>query len=203
MGNKTLILLLVVMIIITGGIGYLAYDAYEGYADRDLTTESSKQELAEEIVEEEKEIEKEGDIKNDKDEAADSTSQDAKNYSETLNEKITVILDHAEPMYPDYDVDRYGYEMHLSMTFLNNTDKEVRGFSGTIYFYDIFDDLIHSVNLKYDDEVIMSNGMMYWVGVLDINRFMDDHMRLFNTPFENINFKYNIDKIIFTDGTSL
>jgi len=70
-----------------------------------------------------------------------------------------------------------------------------------------YDDVLHRPYLRIPDEdagkvinAIKMHGEHNELG-FDINQFMDDHVKVYTTDFEDLIFVYTVNKIIFTDGT--
>lgn len=85
----------------------------------------------------------------------------------------------------------------------NNTDKTIKGIQGSATFKDIFDIDIISMNCDFTGNSIDS-GASITVDDLsfDCNQFMDDHMKLYTTAFDDLHFEYKVTAIVFTDGTT-
>lgn len=88
------------------------------------------------------------------------------------------------------------------MTFINHTNKDIKGFTTITYFYDMFGELLMELDLKYDYGTIKAKDSIDWVAAYDINQFKED-MRFYSVPFENVTFNYEITSIVFSDGTTL
>lgn len=88
----------------------------------------------------------------------------------------------------------------LKLKFTNNTEKNIKGVQGTIAFFDIFDNQIYAANIPYD-EGIPANSSKEWDASVDYNQFMDEHIKLNNTPLDSMSYDWNIDTIVYEDGT--
>ena len=88
---------------------------------------------------------------------------------------------------------------------INHYNKEVKGIEGTMHINDMFGKSILSLSWDVTPATpIPVNGFIQVDGYgLDVNQFMDEHMKLYNTTFENLIFKYEPSKVVFTDGTSI
>ncbi|TKI49884.1 MULTISPECIES: hypothetical protein [Lysinibacillus] len=120
-----------------------------------------------------------------------------------LNTSLTLVLEDVIPRDPSIDDNVYGYELNFILKYINHTDKDIKGFIAETYFYDMFGELVYTLDFKYEWDVIPANGSSNFNTAVDLNQFKDEDMRFYNLPFENMKFKYKIKSIIFTDGTSI
>lgn len=96
-------------------------------------------------------------------------------------------------------------QMYVDLVFsvTNNTDKEIKGVQGVATFKDIFDVDIIKVNCDFTGKSIAPGGTITVDDLsVDINQFMDDHLKLYNTAYDDLHFSYNTTAIVFTDGTT-
>lgn len=164
----------------------------------------NEQEKVETLIQEEKEkvdtsnqddvVESDEEISNNNEDIAEDSH---------LNTSLTLILEDVIPRDPSIDNNVYGYELNFILKYINHTDKDIKGFLAETYFYDIFDELVYTLDFKYEWDVIPANGSTNFNTAVDLNQFKDADMRFYNLPFENMTFKYKIKSIIFTDGTSI
>lgn len=120
-----------------------------------------------------------------------------------LNTSLTLVLEDVIPRDPSTDNNVYGYELNFILKYINHTDKDIKGFLAETYFYDMFGELVYTLDFKYEWDVIPANGSTNFNTAVDLNQFKDADMRFYNLPFENMTFNYKIKSIIFTDGTSI
>lgn len=93
--------------------------------------------------------------------------------------------------------------LELKLVAVNNTDKSISAFQGTTKFKDIFGDEIMYLNYSCDKTIAPKSQIEISGQGLDYNMFLDEHVRLKNTPFEKIIFEFIPKKILFEDGTIL
>ncbi|MEK5432580.1 hypothetical protein MKY88_17060 [Lysinibacillus sp. FSL R7-0073] len=120
-----------------------------------------------------------------------------------LNTSLTLVLEDVIPRDPSIDHNVYGYELNFILKYINHKDKDIKGFLAETYFYDMFGELVYTLDFKYEWDVIPANGSTNFNTAVDLNQFKDADMRFYNLPFENMTFNYKIKSIIFTDGTSI
>lgn len=98
----------------------------------------------------------------------------------------------------------YG-EHHANFVFSvkNNTDKPIKGIQGTATFKDLFDVDIITISCDFTGNTIEPGATITVDDLLfDCNQFMQDHMKLYNTEYDDLHFEYNISSIVFADGTT-
>jgi len=90
----------------------------------------------------------------------------------------------------------------IEMAFENKTDKDIQGVKGRLKIADIFGDLIRNTSFSYDGGIAARKTAIY-KGSLDINRFDDKDLKLYNTDFEKMKTSFEIITIIYKDGTKV
>lgn len=102
----------------------------------------------------------------------------------------------------NYDAGRYSPFVSFTFEVKNNTGKDIKGVQGAMDIQDMFGVTILVLGLDFTDEIIPAGSSITVEGIgLEINEFMDDHMKLYNTDFEGLLFEYSTNTILFTDGT--
>ncbi len=89
----------------------------------------------------------------------------------------------------------------LSFKFVNHLPKDLRAFTGTVMFMDLFDREIHRVGLTVEDPVKSGQGLQ-WDGTVDYNQFIDSHRRLRTIERQNLKVSFKLEAVIYRDGTS-
>jgi hypothetical protein len=90
----------------------------------------------------------------------------------------------------------------MEMAFENKTDKDMIGVKGILKIADVFGDTINNVSFSYDRGVPAGKTSTY-KGQIDINRFMDKDMKLWNTDFDKLKTTFDVSTIIYKDGTKI
>jgi len=90
----------------------------------------------------------------------------------------------------------------VEMAFENRSDKDMQGIKGTLKIADIFGDTINNVSFSYDRGVTAGKTSTY-KGTIDINRFMNKDMKLWNTDLDKLKTTFEISTIIYKDGTKV
>lgn len=86
----------------------------------------------------------------------------------------------------------------FDIIFENKTNRDIRGFKGTIIFNDIFGDPIKSIGIT-QDTLILANESYNWQGTIDYNQFIDSDVRLRNKELENIDYIFVIESILYIE----
>lgn len=96
----------------------------------------------------------------------------------------------------------YSEFVQLPYKVINRYNKEIKGIQGIMHIKDMFDVEIMSVGWDIASTPIPVNGYIEENGFgIEINQFMDDHMKVYNTTYENLIFEYEVTKVLFSDGT--
>ena len=98
----------------------------------------------------------------------------------------------------------YSEFIALPYQIVNNSSKTIRGIEGIMHIKDMFGKTILDVQWDYTDESIPAGESVTITGTgLDYNQFMTEHMKIYSTPYENLVFEYEIQTVLFDDGTTL
>lgn len=91
----------------------------------------------------------------------------------------------------------------LEMAYENKSDKDIQGVKGVLKLTDIFGDKILDIRWSYDAGVPAKQSTVERKSGVDINRYMDSHMKLWNTDLDKLKSTFEVSTIIFKDGTKL
>ncbi len=90
---------------------------------------------------------------------------------------------------------------HFSIT--NHTEKDIKGIQGVLDIQDMFGETILRVKCDLTSDVVKAGETVMNKDLsLEINEFINDDVKVYNTEYENLIFIYDINQILFTDGTS-
>ncbi len=99
-----------------------------------------------------------------------------------------------------FETGTYGRaEITFSISFKNETGRDIRAFDGLLTFTDLLDNEIHGAKLAVNDPVARGASLT-WVGSLNYNQFMSEHERLKTAEQENMRVIFRINKVLFADG---
>lgn len=132
---------------------------------------------------------------------SDSTSDAAEPISAKTNDVVVVELTDKSIKYKD--TENWVFSDYVLFTFKinNNSSKDIKGVSGVATFNDMFGKEIIKVNCDFTDGVAANSYAIDDSLSLEVNQFIDSHVKLMNTPYEDIIFSYDIKKIVYSDGT--
>jgi hypothetical protein len=119
-----------------------------------------------------------------------------------LNAALTVAVTGLRYVPSNWQARVYENSIAVGMAFENKTDRTISGAKGTLVISDMFDSVIKSVNVSYDQGV-KAKETASWVGQLSYNQFVEADKKLASTPFEKLKFKWEPQLYVFEDGTKL
>ena len=120
-----------------------------------------------------------------------------------IQNKVTVKVTEKKNVPKDIYSGRYSDFISLTVQATNNTQSSIRGVQGVLHVDDLFGENILSINWDLTGETIYSGQTVTYSGYgLDVNEFMDKHMKFYNTDFSDLQFRYEISKIVYGDGTT-
>ena len=89
----------------------------------------------------------------------------------------------------------------LDVAFENKGSKDIAGVKSLLRITDMFGDKIINLRWSFDDGVAAGKMFVEKGAGLKINEFMDNHLKLWNSDLEKLKFSFEVQKIIFKDGT--
>lgn len=114
-----------------------------------------------------------------------------------LNKKVNVTVVNKE-------FREVGYQSFIviPVKIYNYTNKDIKGASGTLTFYDIFGNKIKVITFNYDDaEGLPHSTVTDYEAGMDFNQFIDSDVKLRDTDFQNLKYEWVTEIIIYSDGT--
>ncbi len=86
----------------------------------------------------------------------------------------------------------------------NNSDKDIKGVEGVLTVNDLFGKEILSMGCDFLGQTIKP-GDTYRESDLsfECNEFMDAHMKMYNTDFSDLQFVYEVESIVYSDGSTV
>jgi len=95
--------------------------------------------------------------------------------------------------------DKYNDSVTFDIRFENKSDRDIRGFNGTIIVTDILDNVLKRLNVQITDP-ISANSSTTWSGAMDYNQFIASDKALKNAEFKDIVIKFEPTKILYQNG---
>lgn len=121
-----------------------------------------------------------------------------------MNNAITVTMYGKEYVPENYSAGRYEDYNVFKYAIKNKTNKEIKAIAISFTVYNALGDQIgKGFNMDFTDGRISANQSYEGEAVYSINQFMDEDNALKNAKFEDLSFKFNISKIVYTDGSIL
>lgn len=98
---------------------------------------------------------------------------------------------------------RYSPRVNFDFEVFNQTQKDIKGVSGTLTAKDLFGVDILDIQLDFTGQTIPANGKSVFEDLrIDINEFQDKEVKLYGTNYDDLIFEYEIQSIVYTDGTT-
>lgn len=125
---------------------------------------------------------------------------DTQNQDKIQSNKVSLEITKKGFYEADYMSGDYQDQITMDLKLTNETDKDIKGVEGVLTFYDIFDNKISSMIIRYDKSIpthqskILEGGRNY-------NQFIDEDIKLKEVELENLKYKWEITTIIYIDGS--
>lgn len=121
-----------------------------------------------------------------------------------LNDAINVIFVSHEFIKGEYS---FQDKILFNIKFINNSGKNITGTKGVTIFSDKFGDVIKRIELKNDFNEnggkLEAGKEFTFVGNMDVNQFINEDVKLAETPTSDLKFTYEPETVLFEDGTKL
>lgn len=119
-----------------------------------------------------------------------------------IKDKVIVTVREKRSLDINYDEHRYSPRVDFSFEVYNNTDKDIKGVQGELIIKDLFGKEFTNGYMDFVGQTIKAKeSVIYEYLGYDLNEFIDEHMKLFNTDYEDLIFDYKITSIVYMDGT--
>jgi len=135
-----------------------------------------------------------------------SDEQSSQNITDTASleaQKVVVAVTNKINLSENWDAGRYSPRVEFEFTLTNKTAKDIKGIQGVLTIKDMFGADIISINCDFTGNTIPANSSISVSDLgMDINEFMDDHVKLYNENYSDLIFGYGVTNIVYTDGTA-
>ena len=128
---------------------------------------------------------------------------EAKNASTKIKDSDVDVVVTDKTVIPE-NADNWIFSNYVNFVFsiTNNTEKDIQGIQGTLTINDLFGVEIMTAECDFTGETIGAHTTVTNDDLsFECNQFMDDHMKVFNTDYRDLNFEYTVKTIVYTDGT--
>ena len=103
-------------------------------------------------------------------------------------------------IYQDVRAGRFSNRVEFEILVQNNTDRNIRGIQGFVEIQNLFGVDIMGLNADLIGQTIYAGQSAVFERIgFDINQFMNNHVRVFTTDFDDLIFVYTITQIVFAD----
>lgn len=127
-------------------------------------------------------------------------------YTESIpvrDDKVILTVKKKINYEEDINAWRFSPFVELVCKIENMTNKDIKGVQGNLVINDLFGKEIITIEWDVTGENIPANGSITQEDYgLEINHFMDDHMKLYNTNYDDLKFEYKVTQIVYADGTT-
>lgn len=131
-----------------------------------------------------------------------SNIEDKPSEKSMKTQKVTVKVTDKQNLDINYNVGRYSPRVEFTFEVHNNTSKEIKGVQGILIIKDLFGVDIMSSGLDFTGQSIGVNESITVSDMgIDVNQFNDEEVKIYNTKFDDLIFEYEINSIIYSDGT--
>lgn len=134
----------------------------------------------------------------------DGSSMNEPSSAESMgSQKVTVGVIDKQNLDINYSAGRFSPRVEFTFEVYNNTSKDIKGVQGILTIKDLFGVDIMSSGLDFTGQTIGANDSVTVSGMgIDINQFMDEHVKIYGTDFSDLNFEYEVTSIVYSDGTT-
>ncbi len=123
--------------------------------------------------------------------------------AQTQDAKVSVSVTGKQNLETDYKANRYSPRVEFTFEVSNLTEKDIKGIQGKLIIKDLFDEKIMSLGLDFTGQTIGAGSSVSFSDLgFDINQFMDDNVKVYNTDFADLKFDYEVTAIVYADGTT-
>ena len=139
------------------------------------------------------------------DPSANQSNESTQNSGGNKNEQnkyadISVKVTGKTSLPVDYDENRYSQRVEFSFDISNKTSKSIKGIKGVLTIKDLFGSKIISLNCDFTGKTIASNQTVSFDRIgIDINQFMDNHLKLYNEDYSDMIYEYEITDVVYSN----
>lgn len=115
--------------------------------------------------------------------------------------EVVVTVTNKTNITEDMEAGQYSDRVEFTFNVENMTDKDIKGVQGTLQILDLFDSEILSLSCDFTGKTIPANNAATITDLgMDINQFMDTHLKLYNEAYEDLKFQYSVSEVVFSDA---
>lgn len=117
--------------------------------------------------------------------------------------KVTVVVKDKTNIPKDTSNWQFSNRVQFVLDVTNETAKDIKGVSGVLVIKDLFGKDIKKLQCDFTGQTIPAGSTTTFTDLgYDINEFMDEDVKCYNEDFSDLNFEYEVQKVVYSDGTS-
>ena len=142
-------------------------------------------------------------ITNPNDTNTNQTNETQQSNNQNEYGDISVYVTNKINLPIDYDNNRYSERVEFSFSIKNNGIKSIKGIKGVLTIKDLFGSKIIMLNCDFTGKAIGSKQTVVFEGIgIDINQFMNNHIKLYNEDYYDLIFEYEIKSVVYSDSAT-
>lgn len=130
-------------------------------------------------------------------------ADEAKAEEEKIRQRanaIKISIREKEFIPTDLQRGRFQEVLQFEFGFQSSLERNARAFTGTVVFLDLFDREIMRIGITIE-QALPAGGSISWSGGIDYNQFMDDHRTLRAKELKDLQARFELKSVIYSDGT--
>ncbi len=143
-------------------------------------------------------------IRLEKEKLAEAAKKAEADKIKKMEKALTVTMYGKEYVPKNYDSGRFDDYNNFKYAIKNKSNKEIKaiGISFTV-FNALGEQIGEGFGMDFTDDRIPANGDYKGNAAFSVNQFNNDDNILKNAKFEDLTFKFNVSKIVYSDGSIL
>lgn len=135
---------------------------------------------------------------------SDVSTEETAPVEKTSDDEVVVAVTGKTNIEADIHSGRYSDRVIFEIQVTNQTDKTVKGVQGILTINDLFGKKIISSNCDFTGQTILPGETVTYDGIgIDVNEFIDSHVKLYNEDFDDLSFSYKVNAVVYaSDGDS-
>ncbi len=129
----------------------------------------------------------------------------AAQYQQLKDEQYVKVVVTDKTVTPsDYDKWRFYDYVNFVFEITNNSGKDIKGIEGGLTISDLFGKEITTIGCDFTGHTI-KKGEKYTNSdmALEVNPYIDEDVEVYSTDYSDLQFRYEVTNIVFSDGTSV
>lgn len=130
-------------------------------------------------------------------------SSDNTGSASAEDQKVAVVVTDKKNQPIDVNAGRLSPRVLFLFDVTNNSEKAIKGIEGVLTIKDLFGEEIMSANLDFTGQTVAVNETVTFDSMsIEINQFLDHHVKIYNTAYADLKFEYKVNSIVYEDGTT-